>query len=69
MLVLSRQRDENVLILLPEGYVVPKGGVTVKVTVVDIRSEKVRLGFEGPKVIPIHREEVYEAILKEGGSL
>lgn len=69
MLVLSRQRDENVLILLPEGYVVPKGGVPVKVTVVDIRGEKVRLGFEGPKVIPIHREEVYEAILKEGGSL
>jgi len=34
----------------------------IVVTVIDIRGDKVRLGFEAPKNVPIHRREVYEAI-------
>ena len=48
MLVLSRQRDEAVLI-----------GDDVIVRVVDIRGDKVRLGFDAPKDVKIHREEVW----------
>jgi len=51
MLVLSRQRDETIMI-----------GDDVEVTVVDIRGDKVRLGVEAPKEVPVHRREVYDAI-------
>jgi carbon storage regulator len=54
MLVLSRQRDESIII-----------GDNVVVTVVDIRGDKVRLGIEAPKEVPVHRQEVYEAIKRE----
>ena len=54
MLVLSRQRDESIMI-----------GDQIKVTVVDIRGDKVRLGIKAPNSVPVHREEVYEAIRKE----
>jgi carbon storage regulator len=54
MLVLSRQRDETIMI-----------GVEVQVTVVDIRGEKVRLGITAPAHIPVHRKEVYESIKRE----
>jgi carbon storage regulator len=54
MLVLSRQRDETIMI-----------GDDVQVTVVDIRGEKVRLGITAPAHIPVHRKEVYEAIQRE----
>jgi carbon storage regulator len=54
MLVLSRQRDESIMI-----------GDNVVVTVVDIRGDKVRLGIQAPHEIPVHRREVYEAIQKE----
>ena len=54
MLVLSRQRDESVVI-----------GDDIKVTVVDIRGDKVRLGFDVPKDISVHRKEVYDAIRRE----
>ena len=54
MLVLSRQRDESVMI-----------GDKVVVTIVDIRGDKVRLGIEAPNEIPVHRQEVDEAIQKE----
>ena len=54
MLVLSRKRDESILI-----------GDNIKVTVVDIRGDKVRLGIEAPKDTSIHRQEVYEAIERE----
>lgn len=54
MLVLSRQRDETIMI-----------GDEVQVTVVDIRGEKVRLGISAPAHIPVHRKEVYEAIQRE----
>jgi carbon storage regulator len=54
MLVLSRQRDETIMI-----------GDDIEVTVVDIRGDKVRLGITAPKSISVHRKEVYDAIRKE----
>ena len=54
MLVLSRQRDETIMI-----------GDDVEITVVDIRGEKVRLGINAPRTIQVHRKEVYEAIQRE----
>jgi len=51
MLVLSRQKDESIMI-----------GDNVEVTIVDVRGDKVRLGITAPKSIPVHRREVYEAI-------
>ncbi len=54
MLVLSRQKDESIFI-----------GDNIKITVVDIRGDKVRLGIEAPTEIPVHREEVYIAIQRE----
>ena len=54
MLVLSRGRDESIVI-----------GDHIVVTIVDIRRDKVRLGIEAPEEIPVHRREVYEAIQRE----
>ena len=54
MVVLSRQRDESIII-----------GDNVVVTIVDVRGDKVRLGIEAPREIPVHRREVYEAIQRE----
>ncbi len=54
MLVLSRHRDESIMI-----------GDDVVVTIVDIRGDKVRLGIAAPQDIPVHRQEVYEAIKRE----
>lgn len=62
MLVLSRKRDEEAIITIPEGTVVPKGGMQIRVTVVDIRYDRVRIGFDGPPEIPIHRLEVQRQI-------
>jgi carbon storage regulator len=54
MLVLSRQRDESIII-----------NDNIVVTIVDIRGDKVRIGIEAPKEVPVHRQEVYEAIQAE----
>ena len=54
MLVLSRQRDETIMI-----------GDNVEITVVDIRGDKVRLGITAPREIQVHRKEVYDAIKRE----
>lgn len=51
MLVLSRRKDESIMI-----------GENVEIKIVDIRGNKVRLGITAPKCIPVHRKEVYEAI-------
>ena len=56
MLVLSRKKDEKIMI-----------GDDVVVTIVDIRGDKVRLGFDAPKLVPVHRQEVYDAIKRDGG--
>jgi carbon storage regulator len=54
MLVLSRQRDQTIMI-----------GDDIEITVVDIRGDKVRLGINAPHDVPVHRKEVYEAIKRE----
>lgn len=54
MLVLSRHRDESIII-----------GDDIIVTIVDIRGDKVRLGIQAPSHIPVHRQEIYDAIQRE----
>ena len=54
MLVLSRQRDETIMI-----------GDDIEITIVDIRGDKVRLGITAPSTVPVHRKEVYDAIQRE----
>jgi carbon storage regulator len=54
MLVLSRQRDETIMI-----------GDDIEITIVDIRGDKVRLGITAPAHISVHRKEVYDAIQRE----
>ena len=51
MLVLSRKKNESIVI-----------NNDIKIVVVEIRGDKVRLGVEAPKEVPVHRREVYEAI-------
>lgn len=51
MLVLSRKKNESIVI-----------NNDIVITVVEIRGDKVRLGIEAPKDVPVHRQEVYEAI-------
>ena len=57
MLVLSRHRDEVIVI-----------DDHIKVIVVEIRGDKVRLGVEAPVSVPVHRKEVYEAIVRSHGN-
>jgi carbon storage regulator len=54
MLVLSRHRDESIII-----------GDDVVITIVDIRGDKVRLGIQAPAHVPVHRQEIYDAIQRE----
>ena len=54
MLVLSRKKQEQVVI-----------GDDILVTVVDVRGNKVRLGVDAPKDVPVHRKEVHTAIKRE----
>ena len=54
MLVLSRQRDESIII-----------GDDIEITIVDIRGGKVRIGINAPKTVTVHRKEIYLAIQKE----
>lgn len=51
MLVLSRKKNESVVI-----------DSDVVITIIEIRGDKVRLGIVAPKEVPVHREEVYDAI-------
>jgi carbon storage regulator len=53
MLVLSRKKDESVVI-----------NGNIRIVVVEIRGDKVRLGVEAPKEVPVHRTEVYDAIAR-----
>tara|TARA_Y100000310_G_scaffold332424_1_gene407971 strand:- start:3695 stop:3904 length:210 start_codon:yes stop_codon:yes gene_type:complete len=54
MLVLSRQRDESIMI-----------GDDVEIIIVDIRGDKVRLGITAPNDVPVHRKEIWETIRRE----
>jgi len=51
MFVIPRKKGESIII-----------GDDIIVTVVEIRDDKVRLGIEHPAEVPVHRQEVYEAI-------
>jgi carbon storage regulator len=53
MLVLSRKKDESIII-----------NNDITIVVVEIRGDKVRLGVEAPKEVPVHRREVFEAIAR-----
>ena len=57
MLVLSRKKNEVI--------VIGEGENQVRLMIVEIRGDKVRLGIEADRNVPVHREEVYEAIKKE----
>ncbi len=54
MLVLSRRKDETIMI-----------GDSVEITVVDIRGDTVRLGITAPRTVSVHRKEIYDAIQQE----
>jgi carbon storage regulator len=51
---MSRHRDESIII-----------GDDIVITVIDIRGDKVRIGIDCPQHVPVHRQEVYEAIQRE----
>lgn len=55
MLVLSRKKNESIVV-----------NDAIVITVVEIRGDKVRLGIEAPREVPIHRSEVYAAIQANG---
>jgi carbon storage regulator len=57
MLVLSRKKNESIVI-----------NNDITVTVVEIRGDKVRLGIVAPKEVPVHRQEVYDAIHGKAGA-
>lgn len=54
MLVLSRRKDESIMV-----------GEEVKIMIVGIRGDQIRLGITAPKSIPVHRKEVYEDIHRQ----
>lgn len=55
MLVLSRKRNESIII-----------ADNIVITIVEVRGDKVRLGIDAPREISVHRSEVYEAIQRAG---
>ncbi len=54
MLVLSRKRDQSIMI-----------GESVEITVVEVRGDVVKLGVRAPRSVSVHRKEVFEAIQRE----
>lgn len=57
MLVLSRKKNESIVV-----------NDTIVITVVEIRGDKVRLGIEAPREVPIHRSEVHAAIVAQASA-
>lgn len=55
MLVLSRKKDEEIVI----------GDGLIRIVVIEVRGDKVRIGIEAPKDVPVHRREVHDAIIRE----
>ena len=56
MLVLSRHREESIII-----------GDDIRITVLSIRGDQISLGIEAPPDVPVHREEVYDRLPRTGG--
>ena len=54
MLVLSRYKDQSIYI-----------GDDIIITVVDVRGDRIRSGIDAPANVPVHRQEIYEAIRRE----
>ena len=57
MLVLSRKKNESIVV-----------NNDIRIVVVDVRGDKVRLGVEAPRDVPVHRQEVFEAIQNAANS-
>lgn len=57
MLVLTRKKSESLVI-----------NDNITITVIEIRGDRVRLGIEAPREVPVHRREVYEAIKRQEDS-
>jgi len=57
MLVLSRRKGESVII-----------GDGIKVTVIDVRGDQIRLGIDAPRSVSVHREEIYQQVLEENAA-
>lgn len=54
MLVLTRSINESIMV-----------GDDVKIIILDVRGDRVRLGIEAPKEVPVHRQEIYDTIQRE----
>jgi len=54
MLVLSRKKSESIVI-----------NDSIEITVIEVRGDKVRLGINAPRQLPVHRKEVYDAIKRD----
>ncbi|MGE5418123.1 MAG: carbon storage regulator CsrA [Acidobacteriota bacterium] len=53
MLVLTRKKNESLMI-----------GEDIEIVIVDIQGDRVRIGINAPKKLPVHRKEVYEEIIE-----
>ena len=56
MLVLSRKKNESIVV-----------NNDIRIVIVDVRGDKVRLGVEAPRDVPVHRQEVFDAIQRAAG--